>query len=340
MSKPSTGSRLNDWAANNVGGIVGVLVALVGLLLAEQTTSVVSSTITVIVGGDRQPADESIPAGPSSNVSAEDSGRDGSEVAQAFELPITDGLVSWWNADVGVDVDVRGDVRQWNDQTGGNDLVPPTGKPTLLVDAANGRSAIRFFDGDGEDSADGSGPKLTAATPVGLPSGNAPRTIVTVAQLPPEFNQFDGAAKAGVWWGDSATADRWDGIGFAIAGSCGGDMTISWLSAGGFTCGRYAEWGYLDGTSEGEGYAVAIATYGSGTLRIYVDGVEEKVVPSVVLQTSPQDLTIGGVNEVGHSGRITQSGDFDIGMAAIYDRALEPTEVETLSAYLLQEYLG
>src|SRR5437660_6268758 len=67
---------------------------------------------------------------------------------QAQSLPVTNGLLLWLNADVGVTTNVSGQVTAWADQSGlGNNATQPTpaSSPTIAINSLNGHTTLRVI---------------------------------------------------------------------------------------------------------------------------------------------------------------------------------------------------
>ncbi|MHC5112727.1 MAG: Ig-like domain-containing protein, partial [Planctomycetota bacterium] len=157
---------------------------------------------------------------------------------------ITAGLVTHLAADGGVTV--NGDlVTGWVDQSGLDNDLTSAGDPRWLLGGLNGLPIIRF---------DGVGDKLERVGGiVGLPAGNADRTVYIVAD-------YRSGGYGGVAYGNGACSQAFG----VVAASSGNYLTQGWCPSNDFDSGVAAV---------GSGWAVQSVVHQAGQFTHYLNGV-------------------------------------------------------------------
>jgi hypothetical protein len=229
--------------------------------------------------------------------------------SQADSELLTDGLVLNLNADTGVAASANGTVGSWADQSGlGNDLLVSTGDPKLRTGALNGHSVIEF---------DGTGDKLSRALDlVGLPAGNAERTIFLLAK-------YDGTGYGGAAYGDNQKNQT-----FGAVVDKNGNLTVQgWGGANDF---RSTERG------TGAGWLLQGIVHDGTTVSHYRDG---NLIGSRA-HTYNTDVTGGEGLVIGAEIDSNPSIDMDVATFLIYDRALSDSDRQQVESYLQEKYFG
>ncbi|MGF1485223.1 MAG: PQQ-dependent sugar dehydrogenase [Opitutales bacterium] len=220
--------------------------------------------------------------------------------------PVTSGLVVQLESDIGLS-DASGTITMWSDQSGqGNDVGPTDGAAQLLVSGTpTGLPAVAF---DGDDNLE----NLNGLS--NLPDGSDDRTMFFVVK-------YDAAdAFAGAAYGNGAQNQA---FGLVVNGSSG------FLTVQGF----FSQPDKISTTPGiGEGWLVQSAVVDNTQLTHYKDDAAIDAATRTY-NTNPQKLVLG--EEISNGGY----ADMDAAALLIYNRALSPSEIAQVQAYLLGKYI-
>ncbi|MEQ1854099.1 MAG: Ig-like domain-containing protein, partial [Chthoniobacteraceae bacterium] len=200
-----------------------------------------------------------------------------------------------------------GNVTAWNDQSVRQNHLAATGSPRFgLVQTPSGRPAITF---------NGNGDKLEkVGAPVGLPAGNANRTMFVVVK----YNS--STAWAGVAYGTGAPNQA---FGLNIKHPTGELGLQGWGSSNDLVSAT---------PGIGAGWLVQSGVLSAGTATLFKNGVQIGQFQHT-FNTVLSRLLIGQeMANLGYAG-------MDLSAVLLYDRALSPAERASVDDYLRIKYL-
>ncbi|MEM9235799.1 MAG: PQQ-dependent sugar dehydrogenase, partial [Verrucomicrobiota bacterium] len=226
----------------------------------------------------------------------------------ATSLPVANGLVTHLESTDSLSAP-GGNVAQWGDLSGFGNALFGSGDPQLTT-TPNGLPAI------GLDGADDKLERLNATDPLsGLPVGNDDRTMIVVVNYP-----GGSTAYAGVAYGNSAASQTF-GLGVKHPD---GKLVIQGYGAADLVSNEDAF---------GSGWMIQTGTVGGGLATLYRNGTQIAQAPRTY-STQLNKMVIG--EEIAGAGHVTM----EVAAVVVYNRLLNPTERQSVEAYLQQKYLN
>lgn len=224
-------------------------------------------------------------------------------VGDGCTLPVLDGLVTWLRADVGVMTFGESSVSMWDDQSGLGNHLSAVGAPTVMPDALNGRSVIRFS---------GAGDKLERIGGLGgLPAGGADRSMFVMVK-------HDSTGFGGVTYGAAACNEA-----FGLTVAPGGELLVQgW-------CDDF----HAPEPGTGVGWMTHSVVLESNAFTHYKNGAVINIDANT-FNTTPSLFVVGA--ELNSNPFVAM----DIAEIIIYDRALSEVERDQIEQHLQERYFG
>lgn len=221
--------------------------------------------------------------------------------------PPETGLVMHLNADRGVVLD-GGAVGVWEDQSASGNHLLASGAPDLVERSGTTPGYVHF---DGQDDA------LGRTGFIGLPSGDAPRSVFMVAR-------YNAANSSTGGWAGFAYGSRSTNAVFGLALTPSGTLGVQGWGAGNDLPASPAE--VVTGRWVSHG-----AIYNGSSITQYVNGAAAGTA-SHRYATGTGSIRLG--EELGGGKNL----DMDVAEILVYDRVLTADEREQIHAYLQQTY--
>lgn len=220
-------------------------------------------------------------------------------------VPVTSGLVYYLQGDFGLET-TGATVTRWNDQAGDNDLVVLTGNPQVVAAGLKGHTTVLF---DGVDDTMG------VATVVGLPTGNADRSVFNVVRY-----TTDGYG--GFSWGTVACNGM---FGLAVSketNKIGNLVVQGWCADNDFEAAV---------VGSGAGWLRQGATLASGSVLHFKDGAQ-------IASFAHTYATGAGKMRLGVEHSDKKKVGMEVAEVLVYNRALSAQERQQIETYLIQRY--
>ena len=218
-------------------------------------------------------------------------------------LPVSDGLVLHLEADNGVVTEGSDLVTGWLDQSGLDNNLTGAGDPRLVTNGLNGQPTIAF---------DGTGDRLENLLGLNnLPAGNSDRTVFFLTE-------YNSRGFGGFAYGNNAINET-----FGLVVDNQGDLNIQAWGRGQDNSSE------IDGT--GAGWLIQSARLEDGALTHYLDGTEIDS-SNHTYNTSLDRLVVGA--EIDNNPHL----NMEVAGILVYDRALNPAELQQVNSYLEEKY--